>query len=122
MARQLTLQSASNLLMSLVHPRVEDIRMAKEYKRRIHGDVGGSWVLRAHPDTPIEKPTLLYPAKGMSGLESQTKMEIITPQVSSLQIGSSKVHLNSEIPLDTATASGLEYYCCKRLGNIIYFS
>ena len=76
--------------------------MAKEYKRRIHGDVGGSWVLRAHPDTPIEKPTPLYPAKGTSGLKTQMKMEIFSPQVSHLQVGSSKVHLNSEIPLDAA--------------------
>ena len=76
--------------------------MAKEYKRRIHGDVGGSWVLRAHPDTPIKKPTLLYPAKGKSGLKTWTKMEIFSPQVSSSQVGSSKVHLNSEIPLNAA--------------------
>ena len=65
--------------MSLVHPQDKDIRMVKEYKRRIHGDVGGSWVLRAHLDTPIEKPTPLYPAKGMSGLETQTKTEIFSP-------------------------------------------
>ena len=88
--------------MSLVHPQDKDIRMAKEYKRRIQGDVGGSWVLRAHPNTPIEKPTLLYPAKGMSGLKTQMKMEIFSPQVSSLQVGSLKVHLNSGIPLDIA--------------------
>ena len=58
--------------------------------------------MRAHPDTPVKKPTLLYPAKGTSGLETQMKMEILSPQVSSSQVGSSKVHLNSEIPLDAA--------------------
>ena len=56
--------------------------------------------MRAHLDTPIEKPTLLYTAKGKSGLKTQTKMEIFSPQVSSLQVGSSKVHLNSKISLD----------------------
>ena len=80
MARQLTLQSASDTLMSLVHPQDKDIRMVKEYKRRIHGDVGGSWVLRAHLDTPIEKPTPLYPAKGMSVSKPRQKQKYSHPK------------------------------------------
>ncbi|KIK50056.1 hypothetical protein GYMLUDRAFT_253318 [Collybiopsis luxurians FD-317 M1] len=37
-ARCLALQNASDTLMSAINPRDKDIRLAKQYKERIHGD------------------------------------------------------------------------------------
>ena len=97
----MALQNASDTLMSGVNPQDEDIHLAKEYKERLHGDVGGSWVMKAYEDPesdiPKSKENLGDP---QASLEMQTKQEIFSPRAECLQIENSKVHLGSEIPLD----------------------
>ena len=102
-ARRLALQNASDTLKSGVNPRDEDIHLAKEYKERLHGDVGGSWVMKAYEDPELDesKSNVVLGAPQMS-LEMQTKQEIFSPRAERLQIENSKVHLGSEIPLDAA--------------------
>ena len=91
------------MLMSGVNPRDEDIRLAKEYKERLHGDVGGSWVMKAYEDPELDESKSNVVLGGpQTSLETQTKQEIFSPRAECLQIENSKVRLGSEIPLDAA--------------------
>ncbi|KIK53661.1 hypothetical protein GYMLUDRAFT_250250 [Collybiopsis luxurians FD-317 M1] len=102
-ARHLALQNTSNMLMSAINPRDEDIRLAKQYKERIHGDVGGSWVLRAQMELATDEPEVaMTTGDPHTSLETQTKQEIFSPRAEHLQAGSSKVRIGGEIPLDAA--------------------
>ncbi|KIK49947.1 hypothetical protein GYMLUDRAFT_253414 [Collybiopsis luxurians FD-317 M1] len=102
-ARCLALQNASNTLMSAINPRDKDICLAKQYKERIHGDVGGSWVIRAQMESVTDEPeAAMTTGDPHMSLETQTKQEIFSPRAEHLQAGSSKVHIGGEIPLNAA--------------------
>ncbi|KIK66394.1 hypothetical protein GYMLUDRAFT_239351 [Collybiopsis luxurians FD-317 M1] len=102
-ARRLALQNTSDTLMSAINPRDEDIHLVKQYKERIHGDVGGSWVLRAQMESATDEPEVaMTTGDPHMSLETQTKQEIFSPRTEHLQAGSSKVHIGGEIPLDAA--------------------
>ncbi|KIK50495.1 hypothetical protein GYMLUDRAFT_252927 [Collybiopsis luxurians FD-317 M1] len=91
------------MLMSAINPRDKDICLVKQYKERIHGDVGGSWVIKAQVESVTDE---LEAAKTTgdphTSLEMQTKQEIFSPRAEHLQAGSSKVHIGGEIPLNAA--------------------
>ena len=97
------MQNASDILMSAVNPRGEDIRLAKQYKERIHRDVGGTWVMKACKRTVSDKgktaPRIENPPMG---LETRTEKETSSPRTEQLQIGHSKVHIGGKIPLEEA--------------------
>ncbi|KIK52572.1 hypothetical protein GYMLUDRAFT_251068 [Collybiopsis luxurians FD-317 M1] len=102
-ARHLALQNTSDTLMSAINPRDEDIHLAKQYKERIHGDVGGSWVLRAQMESATDElEVAMTTGDPHTSLETQTKQEIFSPRAEHLQAGSSKVHIGGEIPLNAA--------------------
>ncbi|KIK66503.1 hypothetical protein GYMLUDRAFT_239446 [Collybiopsis luxurians FD-317 M1] len=102
-ARHLALQNASDTLMSAINSRDEDIRLAKQYKERIHGDVGGSWVIKAQVESVTDEPEAAKTTGDPhTSLKTQTKQEIFSPRAEHLQAGSSKVHIGGEIPLDAA--------------------
>ncbi|KIK50186.1 hypothetical protein GYMLUDRAFT_253202 [Collybiopsis luxurians FD-317 M1] len=80
-----------------------DIRLTKQYKERIHGDVGGSWVLRAQMESVTDElEAAMTTGDPHMSLETQTKQEIFSPRAEHLQAGSSKVHIGGEIPLNAA--------------------
>ncbi|KIK58921.1 hypothetical protein GYMLUDRAFT_245694 [Collybiopsis luxurians FD-317 M1] len=89
--------------MSAINPRDKDIHLAKQYKERIHGDVGGSWVLRAQMESVTDElEVAMTTGDPHTSLKTQTKQEIFSPRAEHLQAGSSKVHIGGEIPLDAA--------------------
>ncbi|KIK66515.1 hypothetical protein GYMLUDRAFT_239453 [Collybiopsis luxurians FD-317 M1] len=91
-ARCLALQNASDTLMSAINPQDEDIHLAKQYKERIHGDVGGSWVIRAQMESVTDEPeAAMTTGDPHTSLETQTKQEIFSPRAEHLQAGSSKL-------------------------------
>ncbi|KIK51814.1 hypothetical protein GYMLUDRAFT_251737 [Collybiopsis luxurians FD-317 M1] len=91
------------MLMSVINPRDKDIRLAKQYKERIHGDVGGSWVLRAQMESVTDElEAAITTGDPHTSLKTQTKQEIFSPRAEHLRAGSSKVHIGGEIPLDAA--------------------
>ncbi|KIK58920.1 hypothetical protein GYMLUDRAFT_245693, partial [Collybiopsis luxurians FD-317 M1] len=93
-ARRLALQNASDMLMSAINPRDKDIHLAKQYKERIHGDVGGSWVLRAQMESVTDElEVAMTTGDPHTSLKTQTKQEIFSPRAEHLQAGSSKVHI-----------------------------
>ncbi|KIK51695.1 hypothetical protein GYMLUDRAFT_251832 [Collybiopsis luxurians FD-317 M1] len=101
--RYLALQNASDTLMSAINPRDKDIRLAKQYKERIHGDVGGSWVIRAQMESVTDElEAAMTTGDPHMSLKTQTKQEIFSPRAEHLQAGSSKVCIGGEIPLDAA--------------------
>ncbi|KIK50427.1 hypothetical protein GYMLUDRAFT_252996 [Collybiopsis luxurians FD-317 M1] len=91
------------MLMSAINPRDKDIHLVKQYKERIHGDVGGSWIIRAQMESVTDElEAAMTTGDPHTSLETQTKQEIFSPRAEHLQAGSSKVCIGGEIPLDAA--------------------